>query len=380
MKYKYNYFSYVFTTAILAALVLAFIVPAEAQMMQQGKELRTNAGMHGMGFMRNGNSAYGEYVTLQVDEKNGNILNYGIDGNLIFNSISVKDFDFSRYYAMGTVTRIENKDGSALLQVHDNPMGVIKILTSKPMSITFDLAEGVKASDMEGSIELDKDNAAVFIIATSGIKLTINNNIVTADVPSSGAVFIRAAPVNMPMSDNLPKTMSREIAMRRVGAEIAIGDGGKYNVVNYTELQVRVDRMDPDRIELRLNSTNNAGQVVAINLDNTSLQLREQDRLRIKYDDQLMTCVNNPDDVFTATTKPACWLSRTGREKAMSLLYTGNFSEHVVDIEVENVSAMGTSTAESTSTSRKTPAFEITTGAIVLMIMAALIRRSKGIP
>ncbi|MCX9089077.1 MAG: hypothetical protein OIN90_16120, partial [Candidatus Methanoperedens sp.] len=47
-------------------------------MMEQGRGMRAEQGIYGMGFMHSVGNAYGDYVTFTIDNQTGNVLNYGV--------------------------------------------------------------------------------------------------------------------------------------------------------------------------------------------------------------------------------------------------------------------------------------------------------------
>src|SRR3990170_1345593 len=80
-------------------------------MMNRGQEMRSSQGIMGMGFMHSGGNNYGNYVTFSVDNNTGAVMDYGISGITVFNSIKIANFNFKDSAIMGALTRITNKDG-----------------------------------------------------------------------------------------------------------------------------------------------------------------------------------------------------------------------------------------------------------------------------
>jgi len=58
-----------------------------SEMFDNGSRMRDNEGVKGMGFMHRGDNSYGSYVTFTVDNSTGNVLNFGIAGIAVFDSI-----------------------------------------------------------------------------------------------------------------------------------------------------------------------------------------------------------------------------------------------------------------------------------------------------
>ncbi len=351
-----------------------------SDMMKQGMSMRIERGMQGLGFMHSAGNAYGEYVTFTVDGQ-GNVLNYGVAGETLFN-ISIANFNYSSTTERGSITLVSNNDGSTTVKLHDNPAAVINILTSKAITVTFTLAEGATASKEDNFVKIESGNVTGYILG-GNITSTISGSQVRIDTTPNSAVVFRASPVNMPAL-GLQKIFSQEIARNKVGMEIAIGRNRSYNAINYSErMQLRIQAMERDRIKLVINSTDPAGKIVAINLDNSTLEIMPRYRLRINYDGMPLQCVNNPDAVFNGTTQPLCWISQVqDRTRAQLMIYIPNFSERTIDIvvepEVETPSPTANATTAMPTATPAAPGFEVVASLAGLLILALVRRRNKA--
>ena len=356
-----------------------------SQMMEYGKTTRAQQGMHGLGFMHSDGNSYGEYVTFTIDTQTGAILNYGILGTPLFN-LSIANFGYKSTISQGSVTWVTNTDGSTSFQVHDNPAAVINILTNKNITITLTLADGVSAVKEDNMVKIESGNIVGYISGTAIVSSTVSTTQVRIDASPNGAVIFRARPVNMP--DTMYRRFSQEVARNRVGMEIAFGSNGTYDAINYSRgIQLRDREILQDRIRLRINATDQDGPIIAISLDNTSLLLRERDRLRIHYDGTPIDCVNDPNMVFDGTDKPLCWISPIqDRVRAQVMIYIPNYSEHTIDILVEP-EVTGTPTVPPTvsatittvmpTVTEKTPGFGLTLSLGVLSTLVLLFRLRK---
>jgi predicted secreted protein len=318
-----------------------------SDMMGQGKSLREGQGMHGMGFMSSSGNTYGQYVTFTIDNRTGNVLNYGIAGTALFN-ISIANFNYGSTSTQGSLTLVTSTDNSTLIRLHDNPAAMINILSTKRMSVTFTLAEGVTATREDNLIRIDSGNITGYIVGTNGTTSSISGTQVRVEAPPNSAVIFQAAPVNIPMFDHMYSSFSEGIARNRMGMEIALGSNGTYDFENYSSgMQMQVQVMERDRIRLLVNATEPTGRIIAINLDNTSLVIGANERLRINYDGKQMQCVNDLNVVLNGTDTPLCWISPVqDRVTTQLIMYIPHFSEHTIDIVVES-EAMPTRAAPS---------------------------------
>ncbi len=336
-------------------------------MMNRGHEMRNQEGMTGMGFMHSEEGSFGNYVTFSVDSNTGAVMNYGISGITIFDSIKVANFDFKDSTTMGALTRIANKDGSVVVQLHDNPASVINIRTKAATTVTFDLADGVNASKEDNIVKIETGNLTAFIASTNSTSINIDGGVVSIG-PGSGNVIFRATPVNMP-ENGMHQRFMGEMMRNRAGAEVSVGMSDKYSIVNYSEnMNVMIRSMEKNRMRMTINSTDPSGKFVMMNIDNSSLVWNENQRMRLYLDNMPMRQVMTEQELYDAK-ESSFWLAMPGGNRMQAMMYIANFSERVVDIVVED-NATPTLTPETATTqaaktpvsTQATPGFEFVLG------------------
>ncbi len=333
------------------------------EMMNRGQEMRSQQGMMGMGFMHSGGNSYGNYVTFSVDNNTGVVMDYGISGITVFDSIKISNFNFKDSATLGALTRIINKDGSVIMQLHDNPAAVINIQTKAATTITFDLADGVKASKEDNVVKIEAGNLTAFIASTNATSLNIAGGEVIIDSSRGNAIF-RAVPVNMPI-DGMHQKFMGEMMRNRAGAEVSIGLSDKYSIVNYSDsMNVIIKSMDRNRMTMMINSTDPSGKFIMMNLDNSSLMWDQRQKVNFYLDNKPMRQVMTADELYTARDS-SFWLTMSGGNRMEAMMYIANFSEHVVDIAVEEEATptpTGASEAKTPVSTPATPGFEIIFG------------------
>lgn len=346
-------------------------------MMIRGSEMRNAEGMMGMGFMHRGSSDYGSYVTFSVDNNTGAVMDYGILGNTIFDSIKITDFNFGETLTMGGLTRIVNIDKSKIIQLHDNPAGVINVISKSPVGITFDLADGVNASKEDNIVRIESGNLTAFVAAVNASSIDASGGEIKI-ISGRSAVF-RAVPVNMPAGMMNQRFMG-EMMKNKAGAEIAIGTKDKYSIVNYSEnMHVAIGSMGRDRMRMMINSTDPSGKFIMMNLDNSSMMWNQTQRLRFYLDNKPMMQVMSEEELYNAK-ESSFWINVPGSNQMMAMMYIANFSERVVDVVVEEeLTPTQTSTLAPAPVSTTTPAspgLEIALGLLSVGIAYQLRRRS----
>lgn len=319
-------------------------------MMTRGSEMRSAQGMMGMGFMHSEDGNYGNFVTFSGDKSTGVVMNYGILGVTVFDSIKVAGLNLDDLETMGALTRISDKNDSVVIELHDNPAAVINIRTKAATTITFDLADGVKASKENNTVKIQDGNLTAFIVSTNKTSINIVDGKVSIESSRGNAVF-RAVPVNMPM-DGMHQNFMGEMMRNRAGAEISIGLSDKYSIVNYSEnMNLMVRSMERNHIRMTINSTDQTGKFIMMNLDNSSLMWSHGQKIHLYLDNMPMRQVMTAEELYDA--KESCfWLTMSGDNRMQAMMYIANFSERVVDVVVEDES---TPAPTSTETAGKTP-------------------------
>ncbi len=332
-------------------------------MMNRGQEMRSSQGMTGMGFMHNGGNNYGNYVTFSVDNNTGTVMDYGISGITVFNSIKVANFNFKESTTMGALTRITNKDDSVTMQLHDNPAAVINIWTKAATTITFSLADGVNASKEDNIVKIEAGNVTAYIASTNATSVNIAGGDVKIE-SSGGNTIFRAVPVNMPI-DGMNQRFMGEMMRNRAGAEVSVGVSDKYSIVNYSDnMNVMIQSMERNHMRMVINSTDHAGKFIMMNLDNSSLMWDQRQKVNFYLDNKPMRQVMTADELYSARDS-SFWLTMPGRNRMEAMMYIANFSEHVVDIAVEEEATptpAGASEAKTPVSTPATPGFEVILG------------------
>jgi hypothetical protein len=299
-----------------------------------------------------------------VNNTTGEVVDYGIMGITVFDSIKVSGLDFKDLKTMGALTKISDKDDTIVIQLHDNPAAVITIRTKAATTITFDLAEGVKASKEDNIVKIEDGNLTAFIVSTN----TTSINVVGREImiqSSKGNVIFRAIPVNMPM-DGMHQKFMGEMMKNRAGAEVSIGQSDKYSIVNYSEnMNLMIRSIGNNRMKLVINSSDPSGKFIMMNMDNSSMMWSQGQKIRLYIDNMPMRQVMTSDELYSAK-ESSFWLSMSGK-RMQALMYIANFSEHIVDVVVEDGSTQAPTSPGTPSkpvSTTATPGFEI---AIVLL-------------
>jgi MAST domain-containing protein len=363
----------------------------------------------GMYFMHQGRFAYGNYTTFSFDPDAGEISNFALSGDQIFNSVTVSDFAYKDEKLTGAVSIYYGEDSRILL--HDNPMGIMQIMAFASKTVVFNLSEDVEASvdtelsddlgdaiivnitknNFEGSLIVFKNYLATVTDdePLEGLDVKVSGNKVTVTLVNNSVVMFRASPMDPALMQTgymygshaayMNRMLNREIARGMVGAEITLRAGGNNSsAVNYTPMGMQIRERDRDRIVLAVESNLSDGKVITINVDNETINLSNPDRLRLRIDGNAIERAENIDELFAGGNRLLCYLVQEN-ETATMVLYIPEFSEHeiVIDLEPEAGEEEAGEERATETESKSTPAFEIGLGIAVLASTCRLRRRRQ---
>lgn len=346
------------------------------EMYDDGTRIRESEDMKGLGFIKREDKSYGSFVTFLVNNNTGDILNFGISGIAVFDSIKIAGFDFSSSRTEGAETRIINKADTMEIKIHDNPAAVIEIKTDTNTTLTYNLAPGVTASNQNNMVAIVAGNITAYIVSEKATSTNITGSQIIIN-SGNGATIFRASPVNMP-HDDLEERFMSEVKTKKAGAEVSVGESDKYSIVNYSEnVSVTVDSIEPDRVRMKVESPEHAGKIILMNIDNSSLTWNEDGRISLYLDNQKIKEVLTEQELYNAI-QSSFWLNKAGPKKLQALVYIQNFSTRQLDIVVEpqTPTTTGTTTAVmTTATPTKTPGFDLALGAISILVAVYAARR-----
>ncbi len=344
------------------------------------KALRSQRMIRGLHFMNEGGTSYGHHVTYTFDES-GEIKDFGISGDVIFDSARISDFDYSTESLQGAVARYVGT--SSLFFLHDNPTAVMQVKTLTDKTVIFNLAEGVEAEKMEDnandtiSIKITKANFEGYLILCrdflaedsdmSGLDVDITDSTITVELVENSQVMFRATPMEPQYFQTqyqysgdmsyMHQRMNQEIALGRVGAELTIRDRGNTScLLNHTPVNLHIREAIQNRVVIGVESEMEEGQVVTINLDGETIDLTNPERIRLRYDGVVLERARNIDELFAGGNRPLCYLLQDNDTVSMAV-YIPEFSEHEIIIDLEEEPETVEEPIEEEEEAAPTPAF-----------------------
>ncbi len=351
------------------------------EMYDNGSRMRDDEGMMGMGFMHREDDNYGNYVTFSVDNTTGDVLNFGIQGISIFDSIKITGFNFKETRTEEAETKIDNKDGSIEVQIHDNPAAVIEIDANKKATLIYNLATGASAAKQGNIVKITAGNITAYIVSEKATSINIAGSQVSIDTDNRDTIF-RASPVNMP-HDDMEDRFMEEMMTKRAGAEVSVGESDKSSIVNYSKnVNITVDSIETDRMRMTIGSSDSSGKFILMNIDNSSLMLNEGQKISLYLDNKPMKEVSAEQELYTAS-ESSFWLNMNGPNRMQALVYISNFSTHQLEVVVgaavtpaqSPIATTVTTPVATTVPAPKTAGFEIALGVLSTVAAAFIVRR-----
>lgn len=325
--------------------------------------VRSERMVHGLQFMKEGGTSYGHYATYTFDES-GEIRDFMISGDAIFDSVNISDFDYSYESLQGAVARYVGT--SSLFLLHDNPTAALQVKVMADKTVTFDLAEDVEMEKMEDSandtisIKITKANFEGYLIICrdflaedsdmSGLDAEITGDTITVELVENSQVMFRATPMEpeyfqtqYQYSDGMSymhQRINQEVALGRVGAELTIrNQGDTACLLNHTPVNMQINDATQNRVVIGVQSEMKEGQVVTINLDGETIDLTNPDRIRLRYDGVALERAGNIDELFAGGNRALCYLLQEDDTVSMAV-YIPEFSEHEIIIDLEEAETL----------------------------------------
>ncbi|HJH28709.1 MAG TPA: hypothetical protein C5S51_03320 [Methanosarcinaceae archaeon] len=328
-------------------------------MRQQAMQgIRSQGMVNGLQFMKEGGTSYGHYMTYAFGES-GEIRDFAISGDAIFDSAKVSDFNYSYESLQGAVARYVGT--SSLFLLHDNPTATMQVKALADKTVTFELAESVEAEKLEDSandtisIKITKANFEGYLIICkdflaedsdmSGLDVEITDGIITVELVENSQVMFRATPMEPQYFQTqyqysegmsyMHQRINQEVALGKVGAELTIrNQGDTACLLNHTPVNMQVKEAIQNRVVIGVQSEMKEGQVVTINLDGETIDLTNPERIRLQYDGVALERAGNIDELFAGGNKALCYLLQEDDTVSMAV-YIPEFSEHEIIIDLE---------------------------------------------
>lgn len=389
-------------------LVLAILlaIPATATVVSAGGHQNVHPVYFGHFEYSNG-VAKGKFVSFKIDAKSGVIENYTVGNITIFEKITYENSTMghvkisgARLFYYGVATPFgwnsTHKNGYMwrVIMAHDNPVGVLHIVTHGQDILRYKLADGVNATLSNNTIILS-GKASAYLFTSSSL-LSLKNNTIyikTKDNGTTSVIFIE------PANGNIPKKMKnmeiKGLQEQKLGGEMYIEPNGT-DFVNYTygmHANLLMEKRNHIQIHVSADGVN-GGRIIVVNVNRTMLNYNSSMHLVVKFDGKEIN-ETSVESILNGSVQAIYAISYNNDTLSIAI-YLPHFSEHVIDVESEastsgvngggNVNNGGNSNSGSSNENSNTPAgistamlWGIVAAIIVIVIVAAVgVKKSKS--
>ena len=336
----------------ILALVFLLAVPATASMVAASGHQHQNEHPAYFGHFKYSNGVVkGNFVSFKVDSRSGVIENYTVGNTTIFEKISYEENTMghvrvlgARFFYYGITTPFgrnnTHKKGTMwrVIMVHDNPAGVLHIVTHGQDVLKYKLAQGINATISNSTIILSgKVSAYLF---PSNAQPSLQNNTIyikTSSNATTSAIFIEPANLNIPRK--MKNMEVKGLQKHKFGGDMYIGPNGT-DFVNYTYgMHAKLAMEKKNHIQVQVSAQGvNGGRIILINVNRTMLNYNSSMRLVVKFDGKEIS-KTSVDNVLNGSAQ-AMYAVSYNNDTVSIAVYVPHFSEHLIDVESE-VSSSG---------------------------------------
>ncbi|HLF23339.1 MAG TPA: hypothetical protein VI565_05395, partial [Burkholderiales bacterium] len=310
-------------------------------------------------FVVDGNTVRGLHVQFSIDRATGDIRDFNVDGNRLFDSIRV---------AGGNPIREIRNDGMLFLRGEREAFGFMDVpggafLTApcapsgESVGIGIQVATGIDVKSDGRYVRLD--GAANGMIArTDGGDITQDGRQIATEIVAEGIAC-------EPKTEEMPRAMlgfrgggfegerpsplepekARALAAGRLGAEATIDANGERPVLRNQDYGVEVKLKDASEgsATLTVDSPNHEGKVVTFRLPKKILSAVTPEEVRLLFDGNGARLASDVREVINGCDEPLYVVVLTA-ESVDVMLCVPHFSEHTVTIQ-SSAAALGSAPA-----------------------------------
>ncbi len=344
--------------------------------------------------------AQGRYIEFSIDERTGEIKDYRVNNVTVFEEIEYENETTGMVHVHGSVLTYKGvgipftsgrKNHTwgmhwRFICAHDNPAGVLHIITHGSDTLTYKLGENITAAFHNSTVYLNSsayEFEGRLIVSGADVGILSSENeteivIKTADNTTGSVIFINTLHLMVPK--HIATEVIQGIEKGKIGAQIYISPNNM-DFVNYSyQMHVQLQLREKNRIRLTLSSENSEGKGIMIALQNGTLNYGKNYRLNVTLDGKEVSRASYAE-VMNATGD-ARYAVMESDGTLYLMLYVPHFSTHTVEIESDPIGASSDGEEGATSTSSvpllsTTILIVILVAVIIVGVIAAVLIRSR---
>jgi hypothetical protein len=337
-------------------------------------------------FVETNGNFVGEHVSFQFNKNN--ILNFALDGKLIFESINL-GFTSTKIKRIGSTLRIS--DGKNTVIIHDNANGIITESTSDNIKAIYTVAPKISIDDTNKRVELS-NNIKGSIISSDKDKIvaSVVGNVISIKIDHGKTTFTAKVPgKSSKQEDEFEGRIVEGIDNKRIGTIINIDTEDSHDITGF-DVDTTINKVVRNTVSLSVSSDVTDGRTVILRAGRNILA---DLNLRILADGHEVKQAKDLDDLFK--NDKLAYLVVIGQNVEV-LISIPKFSEHEIIVTSEPATAVTTSTtvaipvgntvtpdtvADNTpvpvQTQKKAPGFTLSVLLVATTVLYLMFRRNR---
>ncbi len=313
----------------------------------------------------------GNFIKFLFDE--GDIVDYTLirDENVtVFDFVHISGFAPGEPETHGSVWKV--KDSDTTVEIHDNPIALLKIKAVSSITIDLNLADNIFASSYKNSSNIIKIYGEIegkIILAGNGNFTEISNDTVSISVDNEGMLLFMASPlpdvsINVNHQEEYEEKLAEAIKNGKVCARLMVQPNNETDNMIFSDANISCNTFK-NKIRVILNSSGE-GKVVVIDVHEDVLNLSKD--IVVTLDNLTIPMAKDYDDILNIEeNETAEYLVLSGANGIQVLVAIPSFSTHTIEIYASQSPAA----PETGEEIKETPGFEI--AMVLISLVAAII-------
>ena len=293
-----------------------------------------------------GKKMMGGYVGFEMAP--GEMLNYRLnsEGETVFARIQfgLTAWTQTEYKLNGAVFEAE-KEG-AMIMAHNNPSGLLSIVSTEDMTVEIEPAQGVSFGvEEDGSLPVE-GLGFKSMIQVQEATMSMEGGILQVQMKEGSCLMYMVQSEGD--QNQFQNAYQKAVMEGKVDGEIQIRIGSDQESSQHFPYKGEVDMKvswieDGKKVRVQVESLEKKGKVVAFRMDGEVLSGRSLDRIRVSFDGEDIEPTDDPEDVIGATgDTPLYCMEMNGDGQYQALVYVPEFSTHEIEFQtVDNEESSG---------------------------------------
>lgn len=284
-----------------------------------------------------GKKMMGGYVGFEMAP--GEMLNYRLnsEGETVFARIQfgLTAWTQTEYKLNGAVFEAE-KEG-AMIMSHNNPSGLLSIISTEDMTVEIEPAQGVSFGvEEDGSVPVEGPGFKS-MIQVQEATMSMEGEILQVQMKEGSCLMYMVQSEGD--QSQFQNAYQKAVMEGNVDGEIQVRTGSDEESSQHFPYKGEVDMKvsgieDGKMVRVQVESLEKKGKVVAFRMDGEVLSGRSLDRIRVSFDGEEIEPTDDPEDVIGATGDTPLYCMEMNEDgQYQALVYVPEFSTHEIEFQ-----------------------------------------------